>query len=888
MFKHVIAYCAAKGVTLDILGCKKYGANIKRYRNVMTWGVKRSHSNYLGNDRNMLFIENGLLRQGTACYMNAGGFFGDSSIVHRREWEITPTPTELLQLARMIDKRYCFKFLGGGAADGPILISLQIPYDAPMRHYYPAAKGMKNKNLRTLELCTSHLPEGIDAIVRPHPRQREKWHGYGIEDLVESRGWRVETEGKIYPLLQTVSAVVTVNSTTAFEAMAAGIPVATLGHHAYTGSGATLECADDPALLSTIKNYTPDNDRVAALLCAVMRYDVPMRAGREFVESLGPLNEWIDRVKPEAKRVVKPVANFAYSSRTHAPVHEAFPVAILDELRQSGLAIDKKGLEGAQVRLTKALEGYPTQPNLDKAWRGEDIVLGSFSISHLGDTVVTSTLPRRCKEMGAGRVFVMPGKTAERVFANNPYVDGFRREGAIKLLRMKGTGHNLNRVEAFFGLSTDIEPRGELYLDQAERDWALRKRLKWDSNKPVIILSPDTITRRASCQFKAWPMQHFVDVLSQHATVVYPPITKRQYLNDAKMLNRDRSRWEDAPPLTGCAELHNLTMRQYIALFSVADGYFGSHAGGSHLAAAFNLQSVVFVPGMEKFEFPYPNQTPYLKGTHVQLGHWIYPQHHLAHYEPASSAEKHRHLVFIGMQRSGNHALINWVAQQFGEPVLFQNDCKLRDGRLMPTDRAYFDGSGNEPRRIDHRFKSEARIKISSFEDWTLDDGQLPKHKDLEDAEYFVVMRDPLNFWASSCEALQQYSWARRKNLCDPARLHQWRTHLRFSMQQESGATMINFNHWFADKKYRRSLAYDLGFPFTDAGLQHVPFWGTGSSFDRQSKNNEAQQMNVLERWHSYRDDPAFMKMFDDDLLELSESVFGVAATDVAKEPKAI
>jgi len=73
-----------------------------------------------------------------------------------------------------------------------------------------------------------------------------------------------------------------------------------------------------------------------------------------------------------------------------------------------------------------------------------------------------------------------------------------------------------------------------------------------------------------------------------------------------------------------------------------------------------------------------------------------------------------------------------------------------------------------------------------------------------------------------------------------------------------------------------------LGLEFTDKGLEFVPVFGEGSSFDKRKLDGKAQQMNVFERWRSYIDHDQYRSIFKDfEIVDLSEEIFGhIAGTE--------
>ena len=72
--------------------------------------------------------------------------------------------------------------------------------------------------------------------------------------------------------------------------------------------------------------------------------------------------------------------------------------------------------------------------------------------------------------------------------------------------------------------------------------------------------------------------------------------------------------------------LGNLPTRLFFAMFSIADGYFGTWASGCHVAAAFELPSIVHLNNHMKGWPIFPGK--------ARIHQFMYPQHIFARYEP--------------------------------------------------------------------------------------------------------------------------------------------------------------------------------------------------------------------------------------------------------------
>jgi hypothetical protein len=76
-----------------------------------------------------------------------------------------------------------------------------------------------------------------------------------------------------------------------------GMLVATLGKAACYRSGATMDCADDLAALSTLATWSPDEWSAIRYLCSVMRHQVGYHDTADRIATLPPLRRWATAVR---------------------------------------------------------------------------------------------------------------------------------------------------------------------------------------------------------------------------------------------------------------------------------------------------------------------------------------------------------------------------------------------------------------------------------------------------------------------------------------------------------------------------------------------------------------------------------------------------------------
>ena len=102
---------------------------------------------------------------------------------------------------------------------------------------------------------------------------------------------------------------------------------------------------------------------------------------------------------------------------------------------------------------------------------------------------------------------------------------------------------------------------------------------------------------------------------------------------------------------------------------------------------------------------------------------------------------------------------------------------------------------------------------------------------------------------------------------------------------KEGDAIKINFNEWVQSRTYRDNLVrlVSQGVENPDIGLDEVPEFGKGSSFDGLVYQSRGQEMQVGDRWQAFTGDPEYKALFEDpEIFSLSEQIFGhIKGTEV-------
>ncbi len=244
----------------------------------------------------------------------------------------------------------------------------------------------------------------------------------------------------------------------------------------------------------------------------------------------------------------------------------------------------------------------------------------------------------------------------------------------------------------------------------------------------------------------------------------------------------------------------------------------------------------------------------------------------------------------MGMSRSGNHAIINWILRQAAGRNCFLN---CAEGKTNPfvSAREADNGLPYEANYAEFEWEREQsglltqkNLLIHSYEDSFLGYVCHPLFEQNHDqwvgaskARYdLLILRDPFNLFAS-----RLYADLSALSLSTAVRI--WKQHaneflgLRRTMNQQR--ILINYNRWATERSYRAQLAAQLGLHFTDAGISTVHRTAGGSSFDGYRYDGDASKMRVLDRWKVYQHDPHFRQLFDRDMVNTARRIFGPLAS---------
>jgi len=250
----------------------------------------------------------------------------------------------------------------------------------------------------------------------------------------------------------------------------------------------------------------------------------------------------------------------------------------------------------------------------------------------------------------------------------------------------------------------------------------------------------------------------------------------------------------------------------------------------------------------------------------------------------------------FGMQRSGNHPIINWIGSQYpGKRVCYLNNVDPK-GNPFSTSAHFFRSQSiifnNFLIDTDKEKMGRLRRKdciIYSYEDRFFNEFN---HENFEERykkyvgkslkKYdILILRDPFNLFASRLKR-ELGGMNNRINIRSDSGIiiKLWKEHAKEYLGEtnhlKNNKIVINYNNWCSDKNYRRNLSSKLGIPFTDKGFNIVSPIGKGSSFNTKNYYGKKDKEDLLKRWTVFRHNKLYGNFFKDrELIQLSNKIFG-------------
>lgn len=234
----------------------------------------------------------------------------------------------------------------------------------------------------------------------------------------------------------------------------------------------------------------------------------------------------------------------------------------------------------------------------------------------------------------------------------------------------------------------------------------------------------------------------------------------------------------------------------------------------------------------------------------------------------------------LGMRRSGNHGIIEWLIDAVeamhgvGSTVhlnnipLGVNGYRSRHQYPEPSDPVEYTRCMGIRR---YRNFKQTALLLRSYEDFTL-----ARFRQKEPQKYYgqserqcdvVIIRDPLNLFASRIKSKKIGTKS------DIEQIDLYLDHFRGHLADET-LLPIFYNSWLTNSEYRDGILSALGLPVGHRLNLISSYRGGGSSF--VGAHQALDPNTLLRRWHSMRDDIYFRNQIlgNSDLWEITETYF--------------
>ena len=241
-------------------------------------------------------------------------------------------------------------------------------------------------------------------------------------------------------------------------------------------------------------------------------------------------------------------------------------------------------------------------------------------------------------------------------------------------------------------------------------------------------------------------------------------------------------------------------------------------------------------------------------------------------------------LRVLGMSRSGNHCVIDWLLRQAPGRYCFLN-CVEGKSNPFASARTLGDHGILQTNIPDFSLERERRgafaakdWRVHSTEDAFLGHAFSPWYEERHDRLVgssarrvdLLILRDPLNLFASRRRAGIGLSAGATRRI--------WMQHARAfadgSPHLRNRTVRVSYNSFVRSSAYRTSIARALGLGGPDRGLGTVARCAGGSSFDGLRLDGRADQMSVADRWRHCIDDPGYRALFDARMIALARRIF--------------
>tara|TARA_Y100000034_G_scaffold135756_1_gene208968 strand:+ start:837 stop:1637 length:801 start_codon:yes stop_codon:yes gene_type:complete len=251
-------------------------------------------------------------------------------------------------------------------------------------------------------------------------------------------------------------------------------------------------------------------------------------------------------------------------------------------------------------------------------------------------------------------------------------------------------------------------------------------------------------------------------------------------------------------------------------------------------------------------------------------------------------------LRVMSMMRSGHHAIISWIFENYPGSVYFRND--VLESKILQKDKIAFEKRGDTSLVRDCFIFNIEDAPLSDIDRIIRKNQKLVRSGQSKKIENIVVIRDPFNLFASRIQKIRNVNRkiGKRANYignvgwADKKAVSMWKEYAELCLgikKHLSGSHIcVNYNLWVSRHDYRNKIANKIGFKCPNDPHTEISNYGSGSSFhDVELYAQNDGNMPVLNRWKNFLNDQDYLNLFrkDKELIKLYGYIFGDVPKDL-------
>jgi len=218
----------------------------------------------------------------------------------------------------------------------------------------------------------------------------------------------------------------------------------------------------------------------------------------------------------------------------------------------------------------------------------------------------------------------------------------------------------------------------------------------------------------------------------------------------------------------------------------------------------------------------------------------------------------------LGIRRTGQHAVINWILRNSGcAETVFLNSCTMRRSAMRTCGQSELNGKfagGGYPlkRAMEAYLTPEKHPFVLVSYEAGYDEGALtPNFPDADFIREVLVTRSFVNWLPSFIRLMRVMNPKSEPEALDISNgivfeMMRYKAHLLAA--QATPHVVVCFDKWATSPRYRLEKLAALGLNEVDNGLGRLQPYGGGSSFS--AHQTPAEALPLTARWETMEDDP--------------------------------